>query len=105
MTRDEFLQWLSGFIDAEGNFQVFIDRQYLRAAFRIMLHIDDIAILHQIHFMLGVGSVNSKGDRAYYVVQNTKDLANTIIPLIESYTLRTVKWWDYLDFKQAVQSL
>ena len=35
---------LSGFIDGEGNFQVFMDRKYLRAAFHIRLHSDDIAL-------------------------------------------------------------
>jgi hypothetical protein len=41
---EEFKQWLVGFIDAEGNFQVFIDRKYLRVMFRINLHIDDVEI-------------------------------------------------------------
>ena len=43
-----FKQWLVGFIDAEGNFQVFMDRKYLRVMFRINLHIDDIEILSKI---------------------------------------------------------
>lgn len=48
MDRNQFSLWFSGFIDGEGNFQVFLDRHYLRAIFRIRLHIDDIAILYKI---------------------------------------------------------
>ena len=47
-SKEEFKQWLVGFIDAEGNFQVFMDRKYLRVMFRINLHIDDIEILSKI---------------------------------------------------------
>jgi hypothetical protein len=53
MDRNQFSLWFSGFIDGEGNFQVFLDRNYLRAIFRIRLHIDDIAILYKIKNFLG----------------------------------------------------
>jgi hypothetical protein len=61
MNRNQFSLWLSGFIDGEGNFQVFLDRNYLRAVFRIRLHIDDIAILFKIKDFLGVGKVSIHG--------------------------------------------
>ena len=48
LDENHFSQLLSGFIDAEGNFQVLIDRKYLRAMFRITLHIDDAEILFKI---------------------------------------------------------
>ena len=82
-----------------------MDRSYLRTAFRIMLHIDDIAILYQIQTFLGVGTVNSSGNRAYYVVQNTTDLAKVVLPLLDTYSLHTVKGLDYLDFKSVIQYL
>lgn len=31
--KEEFAQWFSGFVDAEGNFQVFFDRIYVRVLF------------------------------------------------------------------------
>jgi hypothetical protein len=42
---------------AEGNFQVFLDRHYLRVLFRINLHIDDIDVLYRVTDFLGVGTV------------------------------------------------
>lgn len=63
MNTKQFSLWFSGFADGESNFQVFIDRQYLRVIFRIRLHIDDIAILYKIKDFLGVGNVTSSGSR------------------------------------------
>ena len=48
MYRNQFSLWFSGFIEGEVKFQVFLDRHYLRAIFRIRLQIDAIAILYKI---------------------------------------------------------
>lgn len=48
MKKEQFSRWLTGFIDGEGNFQVYLDRNYLRVMFRIRLHIDDINVLQKI---------------------------------------------------------
>ncbi len=45
--KEQISRWLTGFIDGEGNFQVFLDRNYLRVMFRIRLHIDDIVVLQK----------------------------------------------------------
>lgn len=44
LKKEEFSKWLTGFIDGEGNFQVYLDRSYLRVMFIIRLHIDDIGV-------------------------------------------------------------
>lgn len=48
MNKEQFSSWLAGFIDAEGSFQVFLDRLYLRVMFRIRLHKDEINVLKKI---------------------------------------------------------
>ena len=45
LDKKEFSKWLTGFIDGEGNFQVFLDRNYLRVMFRVRLHKEDINLL------------------------------------------------------------
>ena len=65
---------MSGFIDAEGNFQVFLDRNYLRVMFRIRLHIDDINVLYKIKKFLGVGSVKIDKTSCLFIITNKKDL-------------------------------
>ncbi len=84
ITEEEFGKWLSGFIDAEGNFQVFMDRGYLRVMFRINLHIDDIEILYKIKKYLGVGTVRVKGNSCVFVISNSKDCSKVLIPFLTS---------------------
>jgi hypothetical protein len=74
MDRKQFSRWLSGFIDGEGNFQVFMDRNYLRAVFRIRLHIDDIATLHKIKEFLEVGNVTILGSNCLHTINDRYSL-------------------------------
>jgi hypothetical protein len=104
-TREQFGKWLSGFIDAEGNFQVFFDQHYLRVAFRITLHIDDIQILYKIQKYLGVGKVRAHKTYCVFSISNLFDLINILFPLLNQYPLYTTKYLDYLDFKYAVELL
>ena len=105
MDRNQFSLWLSGFIDGEGNFQVFLDRHYLRAIFRIRLHIDDIAILYKIKEFLGVGNVSVHGSNCLFSITNIRDMQIVLLPLLDNYNLFTTKWLDYLDFKLVVNFL
>lgn len=104
-TKEEFKQWLVGFIDAEGNFQVFIDRKYLRVMFRINLHIDDVEILYKIKDFLGVGKVIISKKSAVYIINNTADLINVLFPILDQYKLLTTKYLDYLDFCEVVKKV
>lgn len=82
-----------------------MDGPYLRVAFRIRLHIDDIHILYQIKSFLGAGTVNSSGNRAYYVLQNPGQLLALLVPYLDKYSLRTTKLLDYIDFKAMLDLL
>ena len=105
MTTSQFSKWLTGFIDGEGSFQVFLDRQYLRVMFRIRLHKDDINVLQKIQEFLGVGRVVLDGNTCVFIISNVKDLINVLFPLLEKYNLYTTKWLDYIDFKKVVYFL
>lgn len=102
MNRSQFSMWLAGFIDGEGNFQVFLDRHYLRVMFRIRLHKDDINVLQKIQEFLGVGRVLIDGNSVVFIISNVKDLINVLFPLLDKYNLFTTKWLDYIDFKKVV---
>ena len=108
--KEEFKQWLVGFIDAEGNFQVFYGcsaSKYIRVIFRIRLHVDDIAILYRIKELLGVGKVFIEKDSALFVITNAGDLINVRAsrPILDQYKLLTTKYLDYLDFVKVVNKL
>lgn len=93
---------MSGFIDAEGNFQVYFDRHYLRVAFRITLHQDDVAALHRIKNHLKIGNVEIHANSCVYVIRDVESILKILIPILDKNPLRTVKYLDYLDFKKII---
>ena len=70
--------------------------------FRIRLHIDDIQVLYIIQKFLRIGKVREEGNSCLFVIDNLHDLSAVLFPLLEQYSLRTVKYLDYMDFKSAV---
>jgi hypothetical protein len=105
ITRKQFSEWFSGFVDGEGNFQVFFDSHYLRLFFRIRLHVDDINVLYTIQKFLNVGTVRIEGTSCIFVISNLHDLLTVLIPLLDQYKLHTSKFLDYQDFKLAASFL
>lgn len=101
MDKENFSQWLRGFIDREGNFQVFLDKGRLRVIFRINLHIDDVKILYKIQNFLGRGTVTVNKTSCMYKLTDLSVLINVLFPLLDQYKLLTSKWLDYLDFISA----
>jgi hypothetical protein len=100
----EFLYWFSGFTDAEGNFLISIDRQYVRFRFKISLHIDDVEVLNTIKSNLNVGTVTleSSRNRCSYIVQDYGQIKSVICPIFNAFPLHTSKRLDFENFFQAV---
>jgi hypothetical protein len=100
----EFLYWFSGFTDAEGNFLISIDRQYVRFRFKISLHIDDVEVLNTIKSNLNVGTVTleSSRNRCSYIIQDYEEIKNVICPIFKAFPLHTSKRLDFENFFQAV---
>lgn len=100
----EFLYWFSGFTDAEGNFLISIDRQYVRFRFKISLHMDDVEVLNTIKSNLKVGTVTLETSRksCSYVIQHYEEIKNVICPIFNAFPLRTSKRLDFENFSQAV---
>ena len=105
MNREQFSSWLSGFIDGEGNFQVYLDRNYLRIMFRVRLHIEDVAVLHEIRDFLAVGKVVINGNSCVFIISDVNSLLNILFPLLDKYKLYITKWLDYIDFKSVTSIL
>ena len=97
-----FLEWFSGFVDAEGNFLISLDRGYIRFRFKILLHVDDIEVLNMIKSKLGIGIITVDNDHCSFVVQNFNDIKNVICPIFIAYPLLTNKRLDFKDFYEAV---
>jgi len=82
--QSSFLNWLTGFTDAEGNFLISLDRGYIRFRFKISMHIDNFEALNTIKSILNVGSVTMDKDINYcsFVVQNFSDIRDVICPAL-----------------------
>jgi hypothetical protein len=80
LNKEEYSRWVTGFIDGEGNFQIYLDRYYLRVMFRIRLHIDDLAVLISIRDFLGVGRVNKNGNNCQFIISDVNALTTVLFP-------------------------
>jgi hypothetical protein len=114
LNKKEFGEWLSGFIDGEGCFSIYFDKNYIKVSFTINLHVDDSTILYKIKDYFKVGSVyttevktptKSGILRVYttFQISSRNQLMVSVIPLREVYKLKTKKYLDFEDFKTIVQ--
>ena len=80
---------------------------YWGVEFAIVLRQDDIQILKLIKDELDCGSIThaSNGTQVRYSVQNTKDLAEKIVPFFKQYKLRAKKAADFDLWGQAEEIL
>ena len=100
----EFLYWFSGFSDAEGNFLITKDRNYIKFRFKICLHIDDLEVLNTIQSHLNIGRVEleSHRNRCSFVVTDYGDIKNVICFIFNKFPLHTSKKLDFENFYEAV---
>lgn len=101
-----FVEWLVGFIDAEGCF--FINRKTMsngniRYAFglKIKLHIDELALLKTIQSTLGIGWLEKPRNNTICYQINSEAELRSLIGLLDNTSLMGIKYLDYLSFKEA----
>ena len=104
----KFLQWLAGFTDAEGNFNISLrnlkDNKYnsLLLTFQIGLHIEDLDVLKFIQRKLNCGHISISGSKCNYFVNDQVSLINVIVPIFNYVQLNSSKYFHYLIFEKAV---
>lgn len=103
-----FLQWLAGFTDAEGNFNIslrnFKDNKYnsVILTFQIGLHIDDLPVLKFIQTNLNCGHISISGNKCNYFVNDQYSLINIISPIFNHVQLNSSKYYQLLVFEKTV---
>jgi hypothetical protein len=101
--------WLRGFIEAEGCFQVIIqgnsDRKNISLNFSITQHTRDKILLKSLINYLGCGrNYESKNrNEAYYIITTFSDIIKNILPFFEKYPLIGCKKKDYMDFVKVAK--
>lgn len=106
-----FIDWLVGFTDAEGNFNISLKGlqgntyNSLVLTFQIGLHIDDLCILEYIKDKLNCGYISKSGNKCNYFVNDQKSLINVVLPIFNYVELKSSKYHQYLVFEKAVKLL
>lgn len=108
-TNIKNLNWIRGFVEAEGSFQVLIqeikNRTNVSLRFSITQHIKDEVLLNNIVTYLNCGRYYKSPTRneGQYLVTVFSDINEKIIPLFNEYPLIGVKKEDYLDFVKTAE--
>ena len=103
--------WLRGFVEAEGSFQVIIQESKdktvnsISLRFTITQHSRDSLLLESFVNYLGCGRCysDSKREEINFIVSVFSDISNKIVPLFNEYPLIGTKKENYLDFFKVVE--
>lgn len=100
------LNWIRGFIEAEGSFQVITqNNRNVSLRFSLTQHIKDEQLLKDIVTYLNYGRYykSPTRDEGQYLVTVFSDINDKLIPFLNEYPLLGVKKEDYLDFVQIAE--
>lgn len=97
----EFIDWVVGFIDAEGCFSIFNDDGSFRFKLAMNLHSDDVNVLWEIRDTFNIGNVNCYEEKKFatWAVYDEKELLY-IISFFDNHHLQSKKYVDYKVFKK-----
>ena len=75
----EFIEWFTGFTDAEGCFMiVHLRDNFWRFSFEIKLHKDELNVLEKIQEMLGIGNIYASGSSCRLIVTKQQEIKKII---------------------------
>lgn len=98
--------WISGFVSAQGNFDVRIPSTNSKLGYRVQLrfrisqHSRDLLLMQKIVEYLGSGKIYKYGGKSAVSLSivDFKDITNIIIPLFNENTIIGIKLYDFLDW-------
>ncbi len=99
---NRFYKWLVGFTDGNGSFIINCSSERkIQLCFSINQSIYNLRILYYIKSKLKVGSVTKHNKLGQYRIWNLNHLENIILPIFNKYSLLTIKYFNYEQFKKA----
>lgn len=104
----KFLDWFSGFTDAEGKFNISLRKlngnnyTSIMLTFQIDLHIDDLSLLEYIKDKLNCGHISISGSKCNYFVNDKTSLVQIILPTFNFVKLNSSKYYHFLIFEKAI---
>ena len=105
VTHLKFLNWLVGFTDGDGCFNIYIDNKgnKINFTFKISQHKRNKRVLHYIKKNLKYGIISKidSSDMVHYNIRRKDHLEKVILPLFSYLPLKTIKQEKFLLFKQC----
>ena len=97
-------QWIVGFVDAVGEFDISINRkEEIQFQFTVVQHKRDVQVLYALKAYFGCGVVRKNtSDRMAYRVRGIDHLTEMIIPFFEKHTLKTKKGIEFQKFRKVL---
>jgi hypothetical protein len=114
MTTQLDTQWIVGFVDGEGCFNLDVhikeDMKWkiqMQPEFTVVQIEHDVQILHALKAHFGCGSVgvnrkDATSTRMHYRCKSFQDLKEKILPFFEKHKLKTKKGLEFLKFRDVV---
>jgi len=100
--------WISGFISAEGNFDVRIPSTKSKLGYRVQLrfrisqHSREIELMEKLVEYFGAGKIYNYGGKSAIslTIFDFTEISNIIIPFLNKTPLLGIKLYDYLDWSK-----
>jgi hypothetical protein len=105
------LEWITGFVDGEGSFGIFIAKAPVSTGYSVMLrftitqHVKDHKLVESLvnYFDCGWVFVDTNKPIVHFIVSNFSDIKKKIIPFFLKYSLESAKSLDFNDFIKAAK--
>lgn len=99
-----FEEWLVGFTDGDGCFNIYINETNLKInfIFKLAQNKYNTQLLYLIKNKLKVGKVVSYDNMVSYVLRDKNHIQKVILPIFDKYYLLTSKYYNYLKFKECI---
>lgn len=99
----EFYDWLVGIIDGDGTFYFAKTKKGTwNFSFQIAQSSSNVRLLYYIKSKLKVGTLNISKNTTVYRVRKIEHLKQYILPIFDTYSLLTSKFFNYYLFNKAI---
>lgn len=100
-----FEEWLVGFTDGDGTFNIFINKEETKVTFtyKISQNKYNQQLLYKIKKELKVGKIaRHEKTMISYILRNKTHIEEVLFPIFDKYTLLSSKFFNYLKFKESI---